>query len=200
MSEVALNYRKSSRWSAEFIDKCLWEVAAAGGNVTRAHQQMQRWAMSQMEETGETPDLPSDRTLRDWVSNSHRNRYHEVQHQKVVEMDEMIAQTGSRLAVQLAEAEERALKQTLGGLASASAVEASQILRNLSLSKKVQVDSSIQLRSQAVGGIDVRGINELAAAIVRAGAGELAGDVVDAEVVEAPSLPAGGPEGSPATT
>lgn len=189
MSELQPAKGQHGRWSADFIDKVLWEVAAAGGQVSRGYSQLQHWALLVMEETGEMPDLPSERTVRDWVASRYRNRYHEVQQSKVTEMDERIAQTGARLAIQMADAEERALKQTLAGLASCNGVEASVVLRNLSQSKKIQVDNAVTLRTQSAEGIDVRGITELAAAIVRAGAGILEGPVIpEAEVVEEPTV------------
>ncbi len=184
-----LQKQRSTRWDAEFIDRVLWEVAAAGGTVTRAYNQLSEWGTQQADETGVMPDLPSLRTLRNWVNITYRNRYHEVQQQKVTEMDELIAQEGQRLAVQLADGEERALKQTLAGLASSNAVEASTILRNLSVSKKSQVDNAINLRRQQSGGIDGRSLQDLVSSLVRAGAGTLAEptveeDIVDAQVVD----------------
>lgn len=173
------------RWTAAYIDKVLWEVAAAGGNCRMAHEHLVRAATEAYEESGTLTEVPSERTVRDWVSRRFRNRYHEVQAMKVAEMDEVIAQDGQRLAIQLAEAEERALKQTLAGLGQANAVEASQILRNLSQSKKSQVDNAVVLRRQATASVDARTVTDLAAALVRAGAAVLAEPaVVEAEVVE----------------
>lgn len=176
----------ATRFDQSMIDKVLWEVAAAGGNCRIAHERLTRTATEMFDETGEMPDLPTERTVRDWVSRRFRNRYHEIQAAKVAEMDEVIAQDGQRLAVQLAEAEERALKQTLAGLGSANAVEASTILRNLSQSKKMQVDNALALRRQATASVDARTVTDLASALIRAGAAVIAEPEIieDAEVVD----------------
>lgn len=89
-------------------------------------------------------------TLGNWRRKVFRNRYSQMRRLKMDEVDRVTVEASQDLAQQIAEIEGRAVKQTAAGLAHADAYEASQILRNLSQSKKMQIDGATQLRGEAV--------------------------------------------------
>lgn len=82
---------------------------------------------------------------------------------------EAIAAEALELTIRVQEAEGRAVDQVLKGLASVDAMEASVILKNLAQTKQIALTQEGQLRGRAGVIVDVRGLDELTAQLVRAG-------------------------------
>lgn len=158
--------------SREVIERCLYETAVHAGNARKAHRALSRWEPDM--------DWPSPETLYGWIKGRFRNRYAEISSQNAEGLREVIARDMTGMAIRLGDAEKDALNRTLAGLADVNAVEASTILRNLSLSKQIQLDQEGKLRGRANVIVDHRGLEEITQALVNLGIGE----VVDAEVVE----------------
>jgi methionine synthase II (cobalamin-independent) len=131
------------KYSPETIERCLYEVAACGGNANRAAQVLQEAELF----GPEGKPIPA-RTIRSWVTGPFRNRYQEIVQAKAKALDDIIKDTARANAIRFGEAEQEALKQTLAGLSHANAVEASTVLRNVSQAKKtsVEVTGAIGLR------------------------------------------------------
>jgi hypothetical protein len=182
----ALDHYSDAKWPADFIDRMLWEVAISGGQVRRGYNSLVKAAVERHGEKAAL-DFPAERTVREWVQYRYRNRYNELLKQKAEELDERRAQDASTLSVQLRDAEERALAQTLAGLGDANGLEASMILRNLSQSKRMNSDVIVAARGlpalQTVG----EGLMEIARGLSRLGGvtvvDQTGEEIVDANVV-----------------
>jgi hypothetical protein len=182
---------RPKKYSDEAIEKALWELAAAGGNANRASQALFDMGITQDEEDlarierGEEVQgrpIPS-RTLRYWKNTSHRNRYHEIRHTGVRELEERIAEDGIDLASEIMVAEQQALRQTMAGLPHASSAEAAQILRNLSQSKDLQVKQAMAIRGQGQAKKDSETLEQIARELKRMGVPVME-EPVDAEVID----------------
>lgn len=168
------------KYPAEAVDYLLWLVALEGGSTSRA--------LARAEAEGKLEQLPRRQTLDDWKRVRYRNRYSEIVTHRKDAMDDEQAAAAAILARQIAQAETRAVKQTVAGLSSANGVEASQILRNLSQSKGIQLDQARKTYERPLAERQAASLEEIAAGLNRiagGGAVVLEAEVVDeAEVVE----------------
>lgn len=167
------------------VDRVLWEVAVHGGNCRKAHQAL----VARADSDDALLDLPVERTVRKWVTERWADRYAEIRSIKAGMLDEQVARDAASLAVAIEEGERKALQTTIARLGEADGVEASQILRNLSQSKKIQVDSAGALRGRAAFDEAVRSLQDIARSLSRIPGVELVDDdgrpaFVDADVVE----------------
>lgn len=177
MANKVLAERESG--DAEIVDRALWAVALEGGSATKASRRLHDEGL----ELGAS-------TIRYWFKNSHRERYAEIVTERRRTLDQHIAQGATALALELQEAESRAVKQTLAGLAMSNGVEASQILRNLSVSKDTQVRTAASLRrtwseessAQSLAEIAAE-LKALAPGVIKLVEDDVVEEVSDAEVV-----------------
>ena len=182
-------------YKPEVVEAALWHVALAGGEV-RAGQVALREALCA--DAGVDPnsaeaagiECPSESTVRKWVKGRFRNRYHEILEVKGSELEGRIANSAVELAVLLEDGERRAIKQTMTGLGSATAVEASTIGRNLSQMKKIQVEAAGQIRGRRAFEEALPALGDLARSMAAMGFATLAranGEpVVDVDAEEYP--------------
>lgn len=173
---------RGRQYPVEVVERALFEMARHGGSARKAQAALALEGMH----------IPEG-TMRVWRKSTFRNRYHEIASEKARELEEMIAVQATDLALKLAEAEDRALRVTVAGLSQATGLEASTILRNLSMSKSQQVDKAQGIRGRPNFRPDVRGLTEIVRAIKAVGGVEVVeGEAVaEAEVVEAKTLPKG---------
>ena len=136
------------KYPMDLIERCLYEIAAAGGNATGAKRALDQENQHRLERGEEPLSLPPVRTMRYWVTGPFRNRYHEICADQARELEDIIAAQGVENAIAMGEAERSALKQTLAGLANANGLEASNILRNISMAKGTAVQTSQLLRGR----------------------------------------------------
>jgi hypothetical protein len=136
------------QWDPEFIERVLYEIAANGGNCAGTHRQLVALNEERDAAGEEQLRLPSVRTLRYWIQGPFRNRYHEITVASARQLEELIASQGVENAIAMGKAEQDALKQTMAGLANANGVEASQILRNISMAKATSIEKSLLLRGR----------------------------------------------------
>ena len=178
------------QWPIEKIERALWEIAAQGGSCTKA------WRVLTDEGMEHNGQPITRNTLQYWKLKSHRNRYHEIKQGGVQQLEELIAMAATERAIQLGEAEDRAIGQVLAGLTGANGVEASQILRNLSASKQVQEQTIRGIRGRASEESVARSLEDVVKELRRIAPGVVTvtaeEPVVDAEVVaEAEAIEAG---------
>ena len=160
--------------SIEVIEQALHTVAFNGGNVARSCRSLAAIGIEL-----------DPQTVRRWIRGRFRNRYHEIQSKTARDLEEQIARDATDLALQQAHAERQAMERTLAGLSDANGVEASQILRNLSQSKAIQVDKAGQLRGRASVTVDVRGFEEIARSLERLGIATVRDTGYDADIPDA---------------
>jgi hypothetical protein len=175
-------------YSAEVVDLVLWEVAVEAGNHARALRNLR-----EREEFADPRTLPDVTTMRRWTRNRFRNRYHEIVHRKLAELDRQMIAGQIERALALDALEASAVDQIAGRIGSLGAVDASTVLRNVSGAKKVNVDAALALRRGEHSGGEQRGLMELARALTNLGVGTIT--VPDAEVVEEPVPLLGEPGG-----
>lgn len=178
-----MEHFKDARWPVELIDAFLWEIAVHGGQVRAGYNSLVHALTQNAGETG-MPDVPAERTVREWVQFRYRNRYAELLKQKAEELDEQRAQDASTLALQIREAEERALTQTLAGIGQANGVEASMILRNLATAKKLNSDVIVAARGMPVLKQAGEDLMSIARSLTRMGGVHIV-DATGAELTEA---------------
>jgi len=178
-----------SPYSAELIDYALWMVAIEGGSASRAHNRM----IAEHEENPKhemyKAGVPTRQVMTKWSRITYKNRYTELLNLRHREMDEAIASEAQVIAQQIASAEVAAIKQTQAGIAGANGVEASQILRNLSQSKQVQLQQAGLIRERPLVERQADDIHSIARSLNDLAGGHVvevvtAEDVRDAEVVE----------------
>jgi hypothetical protein len=172
------------KYPAEVVEAALYEVAAHGNNVARACEALK--------DRGITQSYPEDcgraiprAVVSDWVRKRFRNRYHEIVSSSTRQLEEVVAQKGIETAIQIGEAEQQALRQTMAGLPDATAVEASQILRNLTQSKAQQIDKAHAVRAFGVAERTSHSLEQLVTGLKSLGL--IVGDddnIHDAEVIE----------------
>lgn len=176
--------RRAAEWPADVVDACLWEVALAGGNVTRAHASYAQWCGSQ------DPVLPapSRRTIQHWKDGPHRNRYHEISQARARDVEEHLAQRSLELAARQQETELEALRQIDARIGGLDAVEASLVLRNVSGAKKANVEGALGLRGRSAGMMQAKSLSQIAASLAALGVATVtdssAEPVTDADVVD----------------
>jgi hypothetical protein len=136
------------RYEYALIERCLYEVAANGGNSTAARRCLEAENVDRAERSQEPIVLPPVRTIRYWVTGPFRNRYHEICSDQARTLEEVIAAQGVENAIAMGHAEQAALKQTLAGLSNANGIEASTILRNVAQAKGTAVATSQLLRGR----------------------------------------------------
>jgi hypothetical protein len=183
------------KYPPEVVEAALYEVAAHGNNVARACETLK--------DRGVTQSYPKDcgraiprAVVADWVRKRFRNRYHEIVSSSTRQLEEVVAQKGIETAIQIGEAEQEALRQTLAGLPDATAVEASQILRNLTQSKAQQIDKAHAVRAFGVAEQASHSLKELVTGLKSLGLiVDNDEDVHDAEVIEDDGETAGLPAG-----
>lgn len=170
------------KFPALVVEQALWEMAANGNSATRASRAL--------EEAGivnpSTGGAISPRTIRDWARKIFRNRYHEIVVEGVRELEEIVASKNIDLAIRQGEAEQSALAQTLAGLPHATAVEASQVLRNINQAKTANVDKALQIRGRGHAPSVEQGLKEVVQVLKSLKLVEQ-DEVVDADVVEEPA-------------
>jgi hypothetical protein len=106
--------------------------------------------------------------------------YQRICSDRARDLEELVAGKALEMALALSDAEKRAVQQTLAGLADASGVQASVILRNLSPFRQIQVDKAGAIRGRPKVIVDPRGYHEIARALERLGVVE----VIDADAEE----------------
>lgn len=139
MADALAELAHRGEYDLDEIDDCLWMVALCGGSVNRAHAQLVERAKDLAEKGKGAPRVPGRATIDRWRRIAHKNRYHEILRLKQQGVDEVHSTRATELAIQMADAEEKALRQTTAGLSGADAVGASQILRNISQSKAINL-------------------------------------------------------------
>jgi hypothetical protein len=150
-----------------YIERVLWVCALKGGSVTATRRQL-------LEENFTFEgSAPSTSTIDRWVKTSWRNKYHEILQMKAHQFDDVLAADASVLAAQITEAERRAVKQVLRGLNGANALESSQILRNLSQSKGVNMDKAAMIRERPVKARRDANLAEIVRQMKRIGTGQV---------------------------
>lgn len=163
---------KPMQWPRHWIETALFEIAAQGGNVRRAHGVL----------LGIHGDAaPPYDTMQRWRKGRFRNLYTEISRVAGEELRERIAQNATELALEFGDVEREALRRIRAGLGDADAVEASMILRNLSTSKGINLDHEGKLRGRSQHVVQVQGLEQITDALKRLGVAQEV--VVDAEVV-----------------
>jgi hypothetical protein len=187
-SAVSLEQHGNSDFTVEEIDYVLWTAAVVGGSPTKTARQLELEERERAT-SGEpsrfsrgTP--PSRSSIELWVKVRYKDRYHQIQAERVGDMDELLAQSASNLVSRISDAEERALKQTLAGLGNANGIEASQILRNLAQTKDVNIRGANSLRGKdALSGVE-RTLGEIASELGRIAPNVISVETLDADQVE----------------
>lgn len=172
------------KYPPEVVEAALYEVAAKGNNIARACETLKDRGITQSypEDCGRA--IPRG-VVAEWVNKRFRNRYHEIVSTKTRELEEVVARDGIELAIQIGQAERDALKQTMAGMADATAVEASQILRNLTQAKAQQVDKAHAIRGQGIADKASKTLEQIAAGLKQLGlVVDDEEDVHDVEAVE----------------
>jgi hypothetical protein len=146
------------RYSREVIERALLQVALCGGNARKAARELEQLGIQ----------IPHE-TISKWRRGRFANRYSEIVSMEAATIREAIAAEALELTIRVQEAEGRAVDQVLKGLASVDAMEASVILKNLAQTKQIALTQEGQLRGRAGVIVDVRGLDELTAQLVRAG-------------------------------
>jgi hypothetical protein len=160
---------RGSRWPVEVVDRALLELALLGGNANRASLALREMG------------LPvSAESLRRWSRGRYRARYEELGSTKADELREKVARDSLEFAQRAQSVKEQALERVGSGLASADAVEASMILRNVAAAEQSALANEAQLRGRAGIKVEVTGLDDLLGRLARVGIAE----IVDAEVVE----------------
>lgn len=183
---------KPLQFDQDTIESVLWEVAVAGGNVAKAMRQLRDHDLAGAESNPDWQprNLPTVETVRRWIRVQFRNRYHEISQGRGRQLEELRAHHATELAIRQADVEEEALKVVQARLSEASAKEASEILRNVSTSKKIQGDAVAQVRGQRRLDADSRSLSQIADSLKRLGAAvavEAHHDIEEADVVEEPT-------------
>jgi hypothetical protein len=176
------------RYSPEVVELALWHVALHGGDCRRGRRALGEALIAAAgygEEDPEaaTVDVPGESTVRNWVKGRFRARYLEILDVKASELDGRVAATATELAIQIEEGERQAIKQTLAGLSSSNGVESSVILRNLSQSKKIQVEAAGAIRGRAAFERALPSLEALAQSMVRMGFATIEGDAEDLDEI-----------------
>jgi hypothetical protein len=172
------------KYPPEVVEATLYEVAAHGGNIARACQALADRGITQAYPSDEGAPLPRS-VVSEWVKRRFRNRYHEIVTTGTRELEEVIAQQGVNFALQAAEGQQEALKQTLAGLSDANAIEASQVLRNISQARSGEIDKALALRGRGPADKVSKSLQELTQSLRRLGlVVDDEDDVQEAEVVE----------------
>lgn len=146
MSEELILDRRDkgdSSFGMQMVQRCLWEIAANGGSLTKAHRSLERQEIHT--ENGKPPAI---NTLRKWKNVTYRNTYETILRTEANRIDELLSQQAQANAIALGDAVSDALEVTLSGLALANGVEASQILRNIAQARQIEIDKSMQLRGE----------------------------------------------------
>ena len=186
MTELVVS--EASKFSAEVVDYLLWLCALEGGSTSRA--------LRRAEGEGRFKELPSRQALDKWKRGTYRNRYSELVTLRRERFDDEQATSAQIIARQIAHAEEAAVKQTMAGLSGANGVEASNILRNLTQSKGINLDLARKIHERPLAERQADSMEEIAGALNRlAGSGavtiETGEEIRDAEVVEDDQLDSG---------
>lgn len=185
--QVSANYIKQLSFPQWLVEKCLYEVAAHGGNLRAGMRTVRAELEDHIDDDGEKLRIPTDESVRLWRNGKLRNRYSEIASGSALVLEERIAQGAIERALALEEVEDRATKQTLAGLADATAVEASQILRNVTQSKTANIDKAAMIRGRGAFAMAERSLEQIAEALQRIGVMVADDPLVDAEVIEDPA-------------
>jgi hypothetical protein len=145
--------------SEDDIDRGLWEIALAGGNITRALQSLESQGFKGYHR----------RTLSSWKNGKYRNRYHELLQGRAKAIEERLAQSSMELALEQHEVESAATQQVMARIGSADAGEAAMALRNLSGAKAANIDKAAFLRGRHPDQERAKSLRELARALGRLG-------------------------------
>jgi hypothetical protein len=128
--------------SEDDIDRGLWEIALAGGNITRALQSLESQGFK---------------------------GYHELLQGRAKAIEERLAQSSMELALEQHEVESAATQQVMARIGSADAGEAAMALRNLSGAKAANIDKAAFLRGRHPDQERARSMREIARALGRLG-------------------------------
>lgn len=171
------------KYAPEVVEQALYEIAACGGNVTRAVRNLHDRGITQAYPKDGGAPIPVT-VVREWKLKRFRNRYHELVTVQAREREAIVSSRGIDLAIQIAEAEQEAVKQTLAGMSDATAYEASQILRNLTQSKRTQVDQAHAIAEQGQVEKVSQTLDHVVEGLKRLGVLVDDDQVTDAEVVD----------------
>lgn len=145
MSSVEMELAEVVGESEELVSRALWALVECGGSETKAQSLLEQEGVKRQD--GE----PIKRsTLGNWKRQTFKHRYTDLRTRKMNAVDEILVTGAQALAIKMGEAEESALKQTMAGIADLNALEASNVLRNVSASKQIQLKGALELRGQEV--------------------------------------------------
>jgi hypothetical protein len=140
---VAEHQEVEGGFPLELIQQCLWQIAASGGNVAKAHE-----ALVEQGVTGPEGKPVSMSALRKWKKSTYKGGYHQILTEYAEKLDEILARQATENAIELGDAVDKALARTLSQLATANGVEASQILRNVAQARDVELRSRASLQGR----------------------------------------------------
>jgi len=174
--------RALQSYDAEAIDRGLLMLAVCAGDAAQAHRRL----------AAEGVSIP-ERTLRDWKTHSHPQRFVEVQRSYSAELEGVIidgARSAALLAARLEHAAlERATEQMLDP--DYEVRDPATVARNAAVTKGINVDQVLKLSGRPTVIAEHRNADDLLDSLAKKlGLTFEADELVDATVVEAPSGPA----------
>jgi hypothetical protein len=133
----SLTRGERSTYTGEETERALRHVAVCSGNVMRAQRELAEQGL----------DIPYG-TLRDWVRNIHVGRYLEIEQEELPRLWAQIAAQSEELALREGEFEAEVLERLRAELPNLPARDVSTTMRNLSVSRGINVDKAAMIRGK----------------------------------------------------
>jgi hypothetical protein len=149
---------KSRRYSAREVEEALLEIVVNGGNSVTASQRLAERGIE-----------VSDRLLRYWRTNTHRDRYAELAEEHSQHIEKIILQGARENAILAAEVERKALAATLTQIEAGELKDASTAARNAATVKGINVDKALQLTGRPTQITEKRNLQEITRSLIAAG-------------------------------
>lgn len=160
---------RSPRYTPEEIERGLHAVALAGGNASRAHDELKAQGLA-----------VSRQTLHKWATELHADRYEHVRLEVLPRIYGKIAQETEDLTRRYAKAEHKTLDRYEEELPNLKAGEVASALRNLATSRGISTDKANVLRDRPTAIVEHKSASEILRRLTEIG-------VIDGTAEELPS-------------